>query len=62
MGDISGSWTTGDSDTICVTMNVNLAAFSKRCQFWFKLGEDYFISDYDSDRSARVLRRTVTKK
>jgi hypothetical protein len=62
LGSISGSWTTGDSDTICITMNVGRVAISNRCQFWFKLGEEYFISDYESDRSARVIRRTVTKR
>ncbi len=30
-----------------------------RCQFWFKLGESYYISDSDTDRRASVLRRTV---
>jgi len=28
-----------------------------RCQFWFKHDRQYFVSDSDSDRSVRVLRR-----
>ncbi len=38
--------------------NSGVTSFPKRCQFWFKLGPDYFI-DPDSDRRAKVLRRTV---
>ena len=30
-----------------------------RCQFWFKLGDTYFLSDSDTDRSAKVLSRTI---
>lgn len=60
-GGIAGSWTTGDNDTICVAMKLGLVMIPQRCQFWFKLGDEYFISDYDSDRSARVLRRSVKK-
>jgi hypothetical protein len=31
----------------------------QRCQFWFKLGETYYLAESDSDRHARVLRRTL---
>ena len=30
-----------------------------RCQFSFKLGDKYFLSDSDTDRSAKVLSRTI---
>ena len=30
-----------------------------RCQFWFKYKEQYFLSDSDTDRQARVLVRTI---
>jgi hypothetical protein len=33
--------------------------FAPRCQVWFKHGEQYFLSDSDTDRRARVLLRTV---
>jgi len=57
--EITGAWTTGDGDTICTIMYLGTVTLAKRCQFWLKLGEEYFISDSDSDRSMRVLRRTV---
>jgi len=61
---ISGNWTIDDAEKICATMeilsgNAGVTLLPKRCQFWFKLGPDYFISDSDSDRRAKVLRRTV---
>jgi len=59
--EITGTWTTGDGDTICIIMYLGTVSFAKRCQFWLKLGEEYFISDSDSDHSMRVLRRTVTQ-
>jgi hypothetical protein len=59
MGPVEGSWTVGETGSICSTMTVGMVVMPKRCQFWFKLGDAYFISDSDSDRSARVLRRTV---
>ena len=31
----------------------------KRCQYWFKLGTQYFFADSDTDRSAKVLSRTI---
>ena len=57
--EITGAWTTGDGDTICITMSVGTVTLPKRCQFWLKLGEEYFASSSDSDRSMRVLRHTV---
>ena len=62
---ISGEWTTDDKGRICTSMRIGGGGgnpgvmLPPRCQFWFKHGEQYFISDFDSDRRARVLRRTV---
>lgn len=65
--DLDGEWKIDDSGKICTSMRLRgpgLAASSgvlvlpPRCQFWFKYNERYFIADSDSDRSARVLRRT----
>ena len=39
--------------------NVGGVILPTRCQFWFKHGEQYFFSDSDSDRSARIFRRTL---
>ena len=60
---IRGEWTTDDNGRVCTSMQIGNAAplliLPRRCQFWFKYGEQYFYSDSDSDRHARVLLRTV---
>jgi hypothetical protein len=60
-----GEWTAGENETVCATMNVRAAGggvavtLPRRCQFWFRLGEKYYLSDFDTDRSAKVLVRTI---
>jgi hypothetical protein len=39
--------------------NGAVSIIPQHCQFWFKLGDVYFISDSDSDRHAKVVRRTL---
>lgn len=61
---LSGEWTTDADGRVCTSMRTyryggTAAALPTRCQFWFKYKDDYFLADSDSDRSARVLRRTV---
>lgn len=68
---ISGEWRIDDRDRICTSMraasgqigggpqqspSLNLPT---RCQFWFKAGEQYLLSDSDSDRQERVAQRAV---
>ena len=63
---VSGAWSLDDSGRVC--SEFNLFTFTgpnqgtllpKRCQSWFKLSGVYFVADSDSDRQARVLRRTL---
>lgn len=61
---ISGEWKIGDDGTICTSMRIGGAGgggglLPPRCQFWFKYADQYFLSDSDSDRMTKVLRRTV---
>jgi hypothetical protein len=63
---VSGEWTVGTEGRICTALRFQAAYVSQappasppRCQYWFKLRDAYFISDYDSDRSAKVLSRTL---
>ena len=62
---ISGEWTIDDNGRICASIRIGMGMAATggplppRCQFWFKYKGDYFISDSDSDRRTRVLRRTV---
>lgn len=57
--NIDGSWAVGANETICSTYRFGNVVFPQRCVFWYKLGEMYFFSDSDSDRSASVERRTL---
>jgi hypothetical protein len=56
---IRGEWKIDDSGKICTSMSILTVILPYRCQFWFKYDAEYFLADSDSDRSARVLRRTV---
>jgi len=64
---IDGEWTIDDEGRVCTSMRIGGAAggglgpvtLPPKCQPWFKLGAHYFLSDSDSDRQTRVLRRTV---
>ena len=65
---VQGEWFADNEGRICTTLRFGAAApaipqgptiVPRRCQYWFKASEAYFLSDYDSDRGAKVLRRTV---
>jgi Ni/Co efflux regulator RcnB len=61
---VSGGWKLADGDRICTAMQFGggsgrVVALPERCQYWFKLGDAYYISDSDVDRNAKVLRRSV---
>jgi hypothetical protein len=63
---ISGEWTFDDSSRVCSSMSMGASDLTftgvvlpPRCQFWFKLGDKYFLADSDSDRSAKVLSRML---
>ena len=44
---------------VCDTVNVRGTPFPTRCQAWFRLGNEFYVADSDSDRRAKVLRRTI---
>lgn len=68
---IQGRWTNDGAGRICTSLsfspqvggNVNAGigkgSLPPRCQYWFKLGDKYFLADSDTDRSAKVLVRTI---
>src|SRR5215203_4822338 len=62
---ISGDWSSDDTGRICTSMRVgttsagNTMLLPKRCQYWYKLGTEYYFVDSDTDRSAKVLSRTI---
>lgn len=61
---VSGEWTIDETDRICTAMTISpsqggVTTLPRRCQYWFKLADAYYISDSDSDRQAKVLRRSL---
>ena len=56
---VEGTWTIDERERICASMRMGEVVLPSRCQSWFIYGDQYFISDSDSDRSARVLARTL---
>ncbi|HVP86505.1 MAG TPA: hypothetical protein VMU79_00370 [Casimicrobiaceae bacterium] len=68
---ITGEWSLDDHERVCTALRLDVpnttvlagmsANLPMRCQHWFKLADAYFISDSDSDRQAKVLKRTLKK-
>jgi hypothetical protein len=64
---LTGQWTLEDDGRVCTSMQIMAMQsppvpgtnLPPRCQFWFKYNQQYFLADSDSDRSARVIRRTL---
>lgn len=65
---VSGEWQIDDKGRICTTMRIGTSSggpggsplvLPPRCQYWFKLEGKYLLSDSNTDRSAKVLSRTI---
>jgi hypothetical protein len=58
---LDGEWRSDTEGRICSSMRIPASAIvlAPRCQFWFKLGDTYYVSDSDSDRYAKVLPRKL---
>ena len=56
---ISGEWKLDDVGRACTSIRIAGVQYPYRCQHWYKLADKYFVSDSDSDRSAKVLSRTI---
>ena len=62
---ITGEWTIGGNGAVCTVLRVQYRwsmssmTMAPRCQYWFKSGDRYFLSDSDIDRQAKVLVRTI---
>ena len=69
LAPVSGDWKIDENGRICASMriggtgasasSVGQVSLPARCQSWFKYAGQYFLSDSDSDRSAKVFRRTL---
>jgi hypothetical protein len=56
---VSGDWKVGENGRICTSMRIGTTLLPARCQVWFRIGQDFFVSDSDTDRRAIVLRRSM---
>lgn len=57
---LSGKWYVDEGGKWCADFRTPGGPGSN-CSFLFKNGDDYFVSDSDSDRSAPVYKRTIAK-
>jgi hypothetical protein len=62
-GTTFGTWTVDDTGKVCIdgTIRVREVTPQKGCVYYFKNGDQYYISTSDSDRSASVSKRTIKK-
>lgn len=58
---VGGDWRIDQAGVVCSTMRIQSYEMPPRCQYWFKLKDRYFVADSDTDRSAKVLVRTIKK-
>ncbi len=56
---IAGEWKLDEAGRACSSMRIGGLRLPERCQHWYKLGDKYYVSDSDLDRSAKVLSRTI---
>ena len=68
LAPISGTWMPDHLGRVCTTMQIGggggrgslpVETLPPRCQYWYKLDQRYYFSDSDTDRSMRVLPRTI---
>ncbi len=67
--EVSGVWTIDAAGKVCTTARfrvegggpgpAQLNFLPPRCQVWLRVGDQYFLSDSDSDRSTKVFSRSV---
>jgi YD repeat-containing protein len=55
---INGAWTVDGTQRICTRIRVDLPS---QCQFWFRNGELFFLTDSDWDRESKVTRRSMSR-
>jgi hypothetical protein len=62
-GTTFGKWTVDDAGKVCIDGTIRLYENQpqKGCLFYFKNGDQYYISTSDSDRGASVAKRAIKK-
>lgn len=52
--EVEGSWMIDERERVCTSMRMGKVVLAPRCQFWYVVDKQYFVSDSDLDRSARI--------
>ena len=63
MSMLSGTWKINDRGQVCADALV-VSGRGQRiggCYFYFRLGDEYYVSESSDERSADALKRTVSK-
>ncbi len=62
-GTTYGKWTVADNGNVCLDGTIRLYEVQpqKSCVFYFKTGDQYYVSPSGSDRGASVSKRTIKK-
>jgi hypothetical protein len=62
-GSTYGKWTVDDTGKVCVDGTIRLYEVQpqKNCVFYFRAGDQYYISSSGSDRGAFVSKRAIKK-
>jgi hypothetical protein len=62
-GSSYGKWTVDDTGKVCIDGTIRLydVQSQKGCVFYFKNGDQYYISTSDSDRGVLVSKRAIKK-
>jgi hypothetical protein len=62
-GSTYGKWTVDDTGKVCIdgTLRLYEVQPQKGCVFYFKNGDQYYISTSDSDRGVLVSKRAIKK-
>ena len=57
---VFGTWTVDESGNVCSTTK-QWGSNNVNCRYFYRIGGQYYISNSDSDRSAKVYPRTLEK-
>jgi hypothetical protein len=62
-GTTFGTWTVADTGKLCTDGSIKIYEVQpqKVCLFYFKNGDQYYISPSDTDRGAMVSKRAIQK-
>jgi hypothetical protein len=58
---VFGKWNVDDTGKVCSEFLTTYSERTTSCDYFFKQGEQYFAAQSSTDKSAPVLKRTISK-